>query len=92
MTIETINLPPAASNPPLDPREIFKHAMLYANTDNFLHTITGNNAFAYINLAAIVVNAFAIELFFKCIIAIDNPGITRKSLKAHDLLELFNTQ
>ena len=90
MIMKTEYYAPAVPNAPLDPREVFKHAMQFTNVDNFLRQITTSDAFGYFNLAAIVINTFAIELFLKCIVVIDNPTFTKKSLKAHDLLELFN--
>jgi hypothetical protein len=81
-----------ANHPPASPnaREIFRHAMKFANADNFLRHSAPKEMLPHFDLATIVVNASAIELFMKCIIVIDSLRTARKALRGHDLAELFN--
>jgi hypothetical protein len=69
-----------------DPIHIFVHAEQFRNAERYLTSAPKQGFPLPVDMAIPVCAAFALELYFKCLLAIDGNPLPRE----HDLKKLFN--
>ena len=74
----------------LDPKAIFVQAVQFANADKVLRQQKLNAGMNAFNVPITVISIFAIELYMKCIIVMENPSFTSDDIRTHELSDLFS--
>lgn len=82
---------PKIIRPVPDPRDVYDHASRFLATDRYLRILAEDDPLAarLCQQPAMVISAFASELFLKCLLIIErkNPPVSHNLLKLFNLLE-----